>query len=131
MQESGSTLIVIIIILECYHERRCASKSPQEMDEDSNQPMQKYRCSYEASIRKNVSCGSVYNTETEKCTTPIEMHYSHSFQLFIFHISFSVFIRNAHCTSINECILSDCMYAQIINHCLVYFCVAFSRVLRN
>ena len=37
-------------------------------------------------IRKNVSCGSVYNKETEKCTILIEMYYSHSFQLFIFHI---------------------------------------------
>ena len=26
--------------------------------------------------------------------------------------------------------LSDLMYAHIIKHCLVYFCVAFSRVLK-
>ena len=34
------------------------------------------------SIRKNVSCGSFYNTEAEKCTTL--MNESSVFQLFIF-----------------------------------------------
>ena len=54
----------------------------------TNQPMQKYRCSYKAfngvSIRKNVSCGSFYNMKAEKCTTLI--HESSAFQLFRFHI---------------------------------------------
>ena len=50
----------------------------------TNQPMQKYRCSYKVSIRKNVSCGSFYNMKAEKCTTLI--HESSAFQLFIFHI---------------------------------------------
>ena len=36
------------------------------------------------SIRKNVSCGSIYNMKAEKCTTLI--HESSAFQLFIFHI---------------------------------------------
>ena len=90
------------------------------------------------SIRKNISCGSFYKTWAEKCTTL--MKESSAFQLFIFHIyksfSFSVFIRKAHCTSrknqtnIRTSNLPDLMYAQIIKYCLVYFRVAFSRVLR-
>ena len=89
-------------------------KSPQEMEYDVAMKTQTNLCRYigalnGVSIRKNISCGSVYNTETEKCTILIEMYYSHLFQLFIFHIwkSFifiSSFIRNAQCTSINECI---------------------------
>ena len=49
--------------------------------EDSNQPIQKYRCSYKAlnrvSIRKKVSFGSFYNTEDRGR----EMYYSHEFFL--------------------------------------------------
>ena len=67
------------------------------------------------------------------------MYYSHEFSHFQKSFSFSVYIRNAHCTSRqnqtqDECIrmsnLPDLMYAHIIKYCLVYFCVAFSRVLR-
>ena len=58
----------------------------------TNQPMQKYRCSKPlngVSIRKNVSCGSFYNMEAEKCSTLI--HESSAFQLFIFQVAiFSV-----------------------------------------
>ena len=66
------------------------------------------------------------------------MYYSHEFSHFQKSFSFSVYIRNAHCTSKksnqDECIhtsnLPDLMYAHIIKYCLVYLCVAFSRVLR-
>ena len=58
----------------------------RRQDEDSNQPIQK-TCVHTkplngVSIRKNVSCGSFYNTEAEKCTTL--MNESSVFQLFIF-----------------------------------------------
>ena len=87
------------------------------MKSRTNQPMQKYRCSYiltyqglrskgkydetfpgedgvhtkplnGVSIRKNVSCG-FYNMKAEKCTTLI--HESSAFQLFLFHIYKSPF----------------------------------------
>ena len=67
-------------------------KSPQEMEYDVAMKTRNG-----VSIRKNVSCGSVYNTETEKCTTLIRSTFGSLL------ISFSVFIPNAHCTSINEC----------------------------
>ena len=77
-------------------------KSPQEMEDDVAMKTQTNLCRNigalnGVSIRKNVSCGSVYNTEIEKCTTLIEMYYSHSFQLFIFHIWKSfIFIFSFH-----------------------------------
>ena len=87
-------------------------KSPQEMEYDVTMKTRTNLCRNigvhtkplnGVSIRKNVSCGSFYNTETEKCTTLIEMYYSHSFQLFIFHIwksyfhfQFSFGTRTAH-----------------------------------
>ena len=53
-----------------------------------------------------------------------------------FHFQFTFGTRTAHqekIKPIDECIrlsnLSDLMYAHII-YCLIYFCVAFSRVLR-
>ena len=67
------------------------------------------------------------------------MYYSHEFSYFQKSFSFSVYNWNAHCTSRkksnqDECIrtskLPDLIYAHIIKYCLVYFCVAFSRVLR-
>ena len=77
MRESGSTFIAIIIILKGVCEQAEHVKGIQRHDEDSNQPMQKYRCSYKTfkwskhsqKRKKNVSCGSFYNTEAEKCTT--------------------------------------------------------------
>ena len=54
-----------------------------------------------------------------------------------FHFQFTFVTRTAHqekIKPIDVCIrtsnLSDLMYAHIIKYCLVYFCVAFSRVLR-
>ena len=70
------------------------------------------------------------------------MYYSHEFSHFRshFHFQFTFRTRTAHqekIKPIDECIrmsnlsdLSDLMYAHIIKYCLVYFCVAFSRVLR-
>ena len=62
------------------------------------------------------------------------MYYSHEFSHFQKSFSFSVYIRNAHCTprknQTKMSALPDLMYAHIIKYCLVYFCVAFSRVLR-
>ena len=89
-------------------------KSPQEMEYDVVMKTRTNLCRNigalnGVSIRKNVSCGSVYNTETEKCTTLIEMYYSHSFHIwksFIFIFSFH-------------------------SERALHFCVAFSRVLRN
>ena len=87
-------------------------KSPQEMEYDVTMETRTNLCRNigvltkplnGVSIPKNVSCGSFYNVETEKCTTLIEMHYSHSFQLFIFHIWKSYFHFQFSCTSINEC----------------------------
>ena len=83
------------------------------------------------SIRKNVSFGSFYNTEAGKCTTLMNFH------IFRSHFHFTFGTRTAHqekVKPIDERIrtskLSDLMYAHIIKYCLVYFCVAFSRVLR-
>ena len=99
-------------------------------DEDSNRPVQKYSG---VSIRKNVSVGSFYNTEAGKCTTLMNFHIFRSH----FHFQFTFGTRTAHqekIKPIDECIrtsnLSDLMYAHVIKYCLVYFCVAFSRVLR-
>ena len=109
-------------------------------DEASNQHMQKYRCfkwSKHSQKRKLWICLQYRDREMYYSFRNVLLpfvpvvHISHLEVLF----SFSVFIRNAHCTSINECMrtskLSDWKYAQIIKYCLVYFCVAFSRVLRN
>ena len=57
-------------------------KSPQEIEYDVAMKTQTNLCRNigalnEVSIRKNVSCGSVYNTETEKCTILIEVYFSH------------------------------------------------------
>ena len=82
--------------------------------------------------RKNVSCGSFYNTEAGKCTTLINYHIFRSH----FHFQFTFGTPTAHQKKSNqdECIhmsnLPDLMYAHIIKYCLVYLCVAFSRVLR-
>ena len=85
------------------------------------------------SIRKNVSCGSFYNTEAEKCTTLVNFHIFRSH----FHFQFTFGTRTAHqekIKPIDECIhmsnLSDLMYAHIIKYCPVYACVAFSSVLK-
>ena len=85
------------------------------------------------STRKNVSFGFFYNTEAGKCTTLINFHIFRSH----IHFQFTFGTRTAHqekIKPIDERIrtsnLSDLMYAHIIKHCLVYFCVAFSRVLR-
>ena len=56
-------------------------KSPQKMEYDVTMKTQTNLCRKigalnGVSIHKNVSCGSVYNTETEKCTTLIEMYYT-------------------------------------------------------
>ena len=63
----------------------------------TNQPMQKYRCSYGVSISENVSCESFYNYEGR------EMYYSNSYEFCVpvvrsrhFHFQFSF--------QINECI---------------------------
>ena len=110
-------------------------KSPQEMEYDVAMKTRTNLCRNicalnGVSIRKNVSCGSVYNTETEKCTTLIEMYYSHSFQLYIFGsllCSFSVFIRNAHCTSIRACVRLSCGLNVRTDHrtlsCLLLCCI--------
>ena len=98
------------------------------------------------SIHKNVSFGSFYNTWAEKCTTLMkessafqQSGFSCSYFKFRshFHFQFSFETRTAHqeiIKTIYECKrtsnLPDLMYAQIIKYCLVYFCVAFSRVLR-
>ena len=86
------------------------------------------------SIRKNVSFGSFFfNTEAGKYTSPMNFHIFRSH----FHFQFTFGTRTAHqekIKPIDECIrtsnLSDLMYAHIIKYCLVYFCVAISRVLR-
>ena len=76
----------------------------QRHDEDSNQPIQKHIGVHTkplngVSIRKNVSCGSFYSTQAEKCTTL--MNERSAFPLFIFsHLEvILIFIQNAHCTS--------------------------------
>ena len=76
-------------------------KLPQEMEYDVTMKTRTNLCrnigvhtkplNWSRHSIKNVSCGSFYNTETEKCTSLIEMYYSHSFQLFIFHIWKSYF----------------------------------------
>ena len=81
-------------------------------DEDSNQPMQKYRCSYKAfkwskhsQKRKLWVCLQYGDREISYSYRNVLLSFvpvvliSHLEALF----SFSVFIRNAHCTSINEC----------------------------
>ena len=94
MRESGSTLIAIIIILEGVCEQAEHVKLPKEMENDVTMKTRNNLCRNigvhtkplnGVSIRKNVSCGSFYNTEAEKCTT-----------LFIFHINLEVVIS---CTS--------------------------------
>ena len=78
MWESGSTLIAIIIILEGVCEQAEHVKSPKEMEYNVTMKTRTNLCrnigvhtkpSNGVSIRKNVSCGSFYNTEAEKCTT--------------------------------------------------------------
>ena len=77
-------------------------------DEDSNQPMQKYRCSYKAfkwskhSQKRKLWVFLQYGGR--------EMYYSYSFQLFIFHINLEVVIfifsfhaRQEKIQSTNEC----------------------------
>ena len=58
------------------------------------------------------------------------MYYSHEFSHF--QKSFSLHIKKK--SNQDKCIrtsnLPDLMYAHIIKYCLVYFCVAFLRVLR-
>ena len=109
-------------------------KSPQEMEYDVAMKTRTNLCRNigalnGVSIRKNASCGSVYNTETEKCTTLIRSSCSY------FTFGSLIFIFSFHSERALKCMrtskLSDCMYAQIIKYCLVYFCVAFSRALRN
>ena len=69
------------------------------------------------SIRKNVSCGSFYNTEAEKCTTLVNFHIFISHFHFQFQFTFGT--RTAHqekIKPIDECIrtsnLTDLMYAS-------------------
>ena len=87
------------------------------------------------SIRKHVSCWSFYNTEAGKCTTCTLMNF-HIFRSH-FHFQFTFRTCTAHQAKIkpiDDCIrtsnLSGLMHAHIIKYCFVYFCVAFSRVLR-
>ena len=67
------------------------------------------------------------------------MNESSAFQLFIFSHLEVIFIFSFHSeralhikkkSTMRTFNLSDLMYAHIIKHCLVYFCDAFSRVLR-
>ena len=78
MRESGSTLITIITILEGVCEQAEHVKSPQEMEYDIAMKTGTNLCRNigvhskplnGVSIRKNVSCGSFYNTEAEICTS--------------------------------------------------------------
>ena len=76
--------------------RRGATRNEiQRHDEDSNQPMQKYRCSYKAlhgvSIRKNVSCGSFlqYGCRIVLLLIVPVVHISHKFKSRDFHFQFS------------------------------------------
>ena len=78
MRESGSTLITIITILEGVCEQAEHVKSPQEMEYDVTMKTGTNLCRNigvhskplnGVSIRKNVSCGSFYNTEAEICTS--------------------------------------------------------------
>ena len=68
-------------------------------DEDSNQPIQKYRCSYKfkpsngVSIRKNVSLGSFYNTEAGKCTTLTNFHILEVIFIFSLHSERALHIK--------------------------------------
>ena len=78
MFESGSTLIAIITILEGVCGQAEHVKSPQKMEYDFTMKTRTNLCRNRGvhskplngvSIRKNVSCGSFYNMEAEKCTS--------------------------------------------------------------
>ena len=59
------------------------------------------------------------------------MYYSHEF---LYSVTFRTRTAHQKQSDQDECIrtsnLPDLMYAHIIKYCIVYFCVAFSRVLR-
>ena len=65
-----------------------------------------------------------YSHEREFCVPVVHIFTFRS----NFHFQFSFGTRTAHQENMSN--LSDLMYALIIKHCLVYFCVAVSRVLR-
>ena len=78
MRESGSRLIAIITILEGVCEQSEHVKSPHEMEYDATMKTRTSLCRNigvhskplnGVIIRKNVSCGSFYNTGEEKCTS--------------------------------------------------------------
>ena len=86
-------------------------KLPQEMEYDVTMKTQTNLCKNigvhtkplnGVIIRKNVSCGSFYNTETEKCTTLIRSSCSNFTLSRHFHFQFSCTSRKNQ--SINECI---------------------------
>ena len=90
--------------------------SPQEMEYDITMKTRTNLCKNigvhtkplnGVSIRKNVCCGSFYNTEAEKSTTLIRSSFSYfTFESRHFHFQFSFGTRTAHqekIKSINEC----------------------------
>ena len=114
--------------------------SPQEMEYDVTMKTRTNICKTigvhtkplnGVSIRKNVSCGSFYNTEAEKSTSLIR---SSCLEVVIFIFSF----HSERALHIQKKSNKKSVHAYVlpvglndIKCCLVYFCVAFSRVLRN
>ena len=100
------------------------------MKTGTNQPLQKYRCLYKAfkwskhSQKRKLWVFLQY--KAEKCTTLMRVLRSSCsyFMLRSRHFTFSF-----HSKSMSVCVRLTCRTE--CTYCLVYFCAAFSRVLRN
>ena len=101
---------------------------------DANQPIQKYRCSYKAfKWSKHSQKRKLFGLLTVQRQGNVLLSFLEAIFISSLHSERALHIKKK-IKPIDECIrssnLSDFMYAHIMKYCLIYFCVAFSRVLR-